>query len=134
MSPLPDDQRLTSLQLAVLRSLWERGEASVAEVHSDLCQKRDLAPTTVATLMKRLEARGLLDHRSEGRQFIYRALVDADDVGRTMATELVDDVYSGSVTGLFAHLLDEGGVSREELKEIKRMIARAEGGTDSTDP
>ncbi|MEM8713776.1 MAG: BlaI/MecI/CopY family transcriptional regulator, partial [Planctomycetota bacterium] len=99
MSPLSDDQRLTSLQLAVLRSLWERSEASVADVHADLSEERDLAPTTVATLMKRLEARGLLDHRSEGRQFIYRALVDADEVGRTMATDLVEDVYAGQVTG-----------------------------------
>lgn len=126
MSPLPDDQRLTSLQLAVLRSLWDRGEASVAQVHSDLSEERELATTTVATLLKRLEARGLLDHRVEGRQFIYCALVDADEVGRTMTTDLVDDVYSGDVAGLFAHLLDASGVSARDLKRIKELIARAE--------
>lgn len=126
MSLLPDDQRLTSLQLAVLRSLWERGEASVGEVHADLAIERELAPTTVATLLKRLEARGLLDHRAEGRQFIYRALVDSDEVGRTMTTELVDDVYAGDVKELFAHLLDETEVSASDLKAIKRMISRAE--------
>ncbi|MEM8711601.1 MAG: BlaI/MecI/CopY family transcriptional regulator [Planctomycetota bacterium] len=52
--------------------------------------------------------------------------VDADEVVRTIATDLVEDVYAGQVTGLFAHLLDEGDVSTDDLKEIKRLIARAE--------
>ncbi len=127
MSPEPE-LRLTSLQLAVLRVLWEREEASVNEVHAALQSDRKLAATTVATLLKRLEARGILAYRKEGRQFLYRALVEADEVGRTMTTELVDDVYAGDVTGLFAHLLDAKKVGAAELKEIKRLIRAAERG------
>ena len=126
MSPSPEDRRLTSLQLAVFRVLWKRGEASVAQVHAALVEDRGLAATTVATLLKRLEARGILEHRSEGRQFIYRALVDAEEVGRTMTSELVEDVYAGDVTGMFAHLLDAKGVSPEDLAKIRRLIAEAE--------
>lgn len=118
--------RLTSLQLAVLRVLWSQKEATVAEVHAALQSERKLAATTVATLLKRLEARGVLTHRTEGRQYIYRPLVEADAVGRTMTSELVEDVYAGDVTGLFAHLLDTKGVSAKDLDEIKRMIRDAE--------
>ena len=125
MSPEPE-LRLTSLQLAVLRALWDREEATVAEVHKALQPGRKLAATTVATLLKRLEARGILTHRTEGRQYIYRSLVEADEVGRTMTSELVDDVYAGDVTGLFAHLLDAKSVSAKDLKEIKRLIRDAE--------
>ena len=87
---------------------------------------RPLAATTVATLLKRLKARGILAFRQEGRQYIYRALVQADEVGRAMTSDLVDDVYAGDVTGLFAHLLDAKKVGADELKEIKRLIRAAE--------
>lgn len=126
MSPTPEP-RLTSLQLAVMRVLWEREEASVNEVHAAMKTGRPLAASTVATLLKRLEARGILSHRKEGRQFLYRAEIEADEVGRMMASELVDDVYAGDVTGLFAHLLDGRKVGAAELKEIKRLIRKAEG-------
>jgi predicted transcriptional regulator len=106
--------------------LWSQEEATVAEVHAALQSERKLAATTVATLLKRLEARGVLTHRTEGRQYIYRPLVEADAVGRTMTSELVEDVYAGDVTGLFAHLLDTKGVSAKDLDEIKRMIRDAE--------
>ncbi len=129
MSPDPE-LRLTSLQLAVLRVLWEREEATVTEVHQALKADRNLAATTVATLLKRLEARGILTHRTEGRQYIYRPLIEADDVGRTMTSELVDDVYAGDVTGLFAHLLDAKNISAADLKEIKRLIRNAERSGD----
>ncbi|QDV07469.1 Penicillinase repressor [Planctomycetes bacterium Poly30] len=125
MSPDPE-LRLTSLQLAVLRVLWRKSEASVNEVHAALQTDRPLATTTVATLLKRLEARGVLTHRTEGRQFLYRALVNADEVGRTMTSELVEDVYAGDVTGLFAHLLDTRSVSEKDLAEIQRMIQEHE--------
>ena len=120
------DLRLTSLQLAVLRVLWDRGEATVAEVHRAMSEERSLAATTVATLLKRLAARGIVKHRTEGRQFVYRALVDAETIGRTMTSELARDVYAGDAPGLFAHLLDETKVSADDLKEIKRLIRKAE--------
>ncbi len=123
------DLRLTSLQLAVLRVLWDAEEATVADVHKAMSRKRKLAATTVATLLKRLAARGIVEHRKEGRQFIYRALVDAEEVGRTMTSELARDVYAGDVPGLFAHLLDETKVSSADLKEIKRLIRKAEKDT-----
>ena len=118
--------RLSALQLAILRILWERGEASVNEVHGALGTKRKLAPTTVATLLKRLEKRGLLTHRSAGRQFLYRSLKSADEVNRSMVSGLVEDLFGGRALELFGHLLDTQEVSPKDLARIKQMIAAKE--------
>ena len=121
-----NDPRLSGLQLAVMRAVWARGEATVGDVHAALQDDRSLAPTTVATLLKRLETRGLLAHRKEGRQFVYRALVAADDVGRSLVTELARDMYGGKSADLFAHLLDAGEVTEEDLTRIRQMIEERE--------
>lgn len=131
-------ERLSGLQLALLRVLWARGEATVAEVHAEVGTARGLATTTVATLLRRLEKRGLLAHRTEGRVFVYRALVSEDEVGRQMVGGLVDDLYEGRADALFAHLLDAKGVSDDDLARIQRLLearrARAEDGAPVDDP
>jgi len=89
MPPPDQDPHLTSLQLDVMRVLWARGEATATEVHADLAPGRRLAPTTVATLLRRLERRGLLAHRTEGRQFVYRPAVSEDAVRSSMVGEVI---------------------------------------------
>ena len=64
--------RLTALQLAVMQVLWSRDEASVTDVQRAMTGRR-LALTTVATMLVRLEQRGLVSHRAEGRQYIFQA-------------------------------------------------------------
>ena len=127
MSASPDI-RLSGLQLAIMRVLWTSEEATVNTVHAALRGKRSLAPTTVATLLKRLEKRGLLAHRSEGRQFVYRPLVSAAEVGRTLVGDLVDDLYAGNSSELFAHLLDAKDIAPGDLARIKEMIESKERG------
>ena len=127
MSQNPEP-RLSRLQIAVLRIIWRRGEATVAEVWKDLQATRALAATTVATLLKRLEARGAVAHRTSGRQYVYRALLEEERVASTMTNELVEDLYEGDVAGLFAHLLDPNRVTQDDLTRIKSMIRDAEDG------
>jgi len=116
------EARLSPLQLAVLRVLWDRGEATVQDVRDGLAPEREFAQTTVATLLRRLEKRGVLTHRSEGRQFVYRPLQDADTVGRALVGELVDDLYGGRADALFAHLLEAKDVAPGDLARIKALI------------
>lgn len=113
---------LTELQLSVMRVLWDLDEATVSEVCTALRDERDLAQTTVATLLKRLEARGLLAHRSEGRQFVYRAAVTEDQVRRSMVSDLTDRLFSGDATALVSHLLSNRDVEPGDLAEVKAMI------------
>jgi len=67
---MPDATQLTDLQIALLRVLWDRREATVAEIAEALRPARDLAPTTIATLLSRLEKRGVVSHTAQGRQYV----------------------------------------------------------------
>jgi predicted transcriptional regulator len=120
---------LTDLQLAVVRAIWDRGECTVAEVQEALLPERPLAQTTVATLLSRLEKRGVVMHRATGRQFIYRATVTEDDVQRSMVDQLTDMLFEGRPTALISHVLSTREVRPAELSEVKRLIAEAESRT-----
>jgi BlaI family penicillinase repressor len=119
----PRIRRLGDLQLRILKVLWERREASVADVHAALPGGRELAYTTVATMLRKMESRGLLTHRSEGRSFIYSAKVAEADVSRGMADDLVDRLFEGSLTEAVSHLLTTREVSRAELSTLEKLIA-----------
>jgi predicted transcriptional regulator len=114
---------LTDLQLAILDILWERQEATVSDVHDVLLEERGLAATTVATILSRLEKRGVITHRSEGRQYVYRALVSRSEVCDTMVTALTDRLFQGDVAALVTHLLTESDFSAGDLARVRRLIA-----------
>lgn len=115
--------RLGDLQLRIMKVLWERGEATVAGVHEALPDGRGLAYTTVATMLRKMEGRGLVSHRVDGRSFIYSAKVAEEEVSRGMADHLVDRLFAGSLTDVVTHLLSTREVSREELNALEKLIA-----------
>ncbi len=115
--------RLGDLQLQILKVLWERREASVAEVLAALSAHTDLAYTTVATMLRKMEARRLVTHRADGRSFVYRASVAAAEVSRSMADHLVDRLFEGSLLETVNHLLTTREVSRAELNRLEELIA-----------
>lgn len=121
--PKPQTHRLGDLQLKILKVLWEQDEATVTRVHGVLNRELDLAYTTVATMLRKMELRQLVRHRVEGRSFIYRALVAAQDVSRSMTDHLVDRVFEGRLPEVVNHLLTTREVSRAELLELERLIA-----------
>jgi BlaI family transcriptional regulator, penicillinase repressor len=115
--------RLGDLQLRIMQALWERREATVADVLEAVRDPAELAYTTVATMLRKMEARGLVAHRVEGRCFIYRAKVAAEDVSRGMADHLVDRLFEGSLLDVVNHLLTTREVSRAELDQLEQLIA-----------
>ena len=117
--------RLGDLQLRILQSLWDRPDSSVAEVHAELKPERDLAYTTVATMLRKMEVRGMVTHREVGRSFLYRALVAADDVSRSVGKHLVDQLSGGSLIEAVSHLLTSREVSRDELNQLEKLIKEA---------
>jgi len=119
------DYSVTELQLAPLRVLWARSEATITEVQEALRPERELAATTVATLLTRLAKRGLVRHRVEGRQYVYRAAVTAEAVQQAMAEE-VAELFSGDVASLVSHLLSARDVNAADLERVKQLIAEKE--------
>ncbi len=120
---------LTDLQLAIVRILWAKGESSVLEVQEGLAATRRLAQTTVATLLTRLEKRGVVSHRTVGRQFVYRAMVTEPEVRRSMVGELTESLFQGRSSELIGHVISERKIGPAELGEIKRIIAEVERGS-----
>lgn len=121
------DYGLTELQLEIMAVLWARGEARVADVRDAL--DRDLAQTTVSTLLSRLEKRGLVTHRTEGRQYVYRAVVEEARVRRSIVsdlTEMADRLFAGDVAELVTQLLSESDVDADDLARVRSMIERRE--------
>ncbi len=121
--------RLGDLQLRIMKILWERGEATVAEVLDALGSEDRLAYTTVATMLRKMETRELVAHRVSGRSFIYRPTVRATEVSRSMANHLVDRLFEGSLLDAVNHLLTTREVSREELVKLERLIAQKKKST-----
>lgn len=119
---MTERQQLTELQIAILRLLWERGEASVAEIWEALYPERKLAQTTVATIVARLQRRGVLSRRTRDRQFVYRTLITEADVQHSMVSELTERLFAGDVAALVSHLLSARDMSPGDLARVRQMI------------
>lgn len=117
---------LGELQLAIMRVLWERGTASVAEVHQALPERHSRALTTIATMLSKMEKKGVVRHRNEGRLFVYEPTVSEAEVRRTMVSELADHLFGGDFKALVTHLIDEKEIDARELDSLKRAISDRE--------
>lgn len=118
--------RLADLQLAIMQVLWDQGEATVSVVREALAEDRPLAYTTVGTMLAKMEAKGLVTHRVEGRVNVYKPCQGRESVSRSMISDLVSRLCGGNVTELVSHLLDECDVTREELSRLKQLIRQKE--------
>jgi BlaI family penicillinase repressor len=117
------DITLSELQIALMRVLWRRGEASTADVAAELAD-RGLAHTTIATVLTRLEKRGVVEQRRDGRQLHYRALVDEADVRRSMVADLIGALFAGDAQELVAHLVQESEIAPGDLAKVRRRLAQ----------
>ena len=117
--------RLGDLQVAILRVLWDEGEATVTRVTEALEGKRR-APTTIATMLNKMERRGLVAHRVEGRQFVYRPTLSEKDVTHNMVADLTERLFEGNVSALVGHLLRSEEIDRDELVRLRAMIVERE--------
>lgn len=117
---------LSELQLAVMRVLWQKRKAAVAEVQEALKSERDLALTTVATVLTRLEKAGLVTHRASGRHYLYRPLVSEEEVRRSMVSALAERLFEGDVAALVSHLVSAREIKPGDLERVKRLIEARE--------
>ena len=119
-------KRLTGRQLAVMRVLWAHGEAKVSDVQRLLDLDPPLAYSTVATVLSRMEEKGLVTHRVVGRTFHYGAAMAEDSFGQSMVGELVERVFGGSPAELVNQLLESNQVDADELARIKALVKKHE--------
>jgi BlaI family penicillinase repressor len=117
---------LGGLQRAVLELVWELGEANVHQVRDRLAPKKQLAYTTVLSAMQKLEKAGWLDHRAEGKTYIYSATTSREQAGAGSVRGLLKRIFAGDAMAMFQHLIRESDLSADELGELKRLIEQKE--------
>ena len=115
---------LGALQSAIMRVLWDRGEAGSSEVYKALLDERGLAPTTIATMLRKMEAKGVVKHRAVGRQFLYRAVVSESEVRESMVNDLVERLFGGDPAALVSHLISDERIDEHELDQLREHLVK----------
>lgn len=115
------DQTPSPRELAILKVLWEIGEASVRDVHERLAPQGELHFNTVQTQLRIMDRKGLVGHRRDGRTMYYRPLYSREQA----SSRFLHGVFDGSLDQLVLSMLAAEDVSQDELKELEQIIARA---------
>jgi BlaI family penicillinase repressor len=116
---------LSEAELGIMNAVWDRGEATVADVWGSLREARGVARNTILTQMDRLVEKGWLLRDSGGHAFRYRATVPREATLSSLVSRLVDAAFGGSAEGLVLALLHGRGVSGQEAERIRAMIDEA---------
>jgi BlaI family transcriptional regulator, penicillinase repressor len=122
---MPDMPELTPAQREIMEIIWERGELSASEVRRILSQTRPVARNTVRTLIERMEEKGWITHRPDGRTFLYSAAQQRNVRIGQKVREVIETVCGGSPEALVTALLDYRGLSPTELERIRQMLSKA---------
>ncbi len=118
-------QDVTDAELEVLRVLWDGGPATIRVLADRLYPGGGTSEyATVQKLLERLEDKGHVAHRAEGRPNVYRARVQREDLVARRLRETAEQLCDGSLTPLLTHLVSAGRLSRGELQELRQLVDR----------
>ncbi len=118
----PTPPTLTPLELEIMKVIWQKGQATVREVHAVLKQRRPIAYTTVMTMMGVLASKGHLKRRPDGRAYVYRPTRSAAAAMKAMVAEFVDRVFDGAAQPLLVQLVKDRRLTKKELEDLARKI------------
>lgn len=117
---------LTDVELELMTILWKLGEGSVNDVIEGLPEDRDLAYTSVSTILRILEQKGVLKTRKEGRGHIYIPQLKKTEYETRAVRDMVDRVFEGTPLAMVRQLLGSGDIKSEDLQELKSLIQKLE--------
>ena len=124
---MPPRPPLSKAELEVARVVWSLKDASVREVHEEVLKSKEIDFTTVQTYLRRLEEKGYLKVRLEGRSRIYSPRVRPKTVIRETVDDLVERLFAGEALPLVRHLVEERNFSADEIDQLRQLIERMEG-------
>ena len=123
MSKKPSEIRLGRLELQIMSVVWDQGAATVHDVKEALARGRKPAYSTILTMMRKLEAKGYLEHDVAERTFVYRATISRRAARHSLLGDLLERVFEGSPALLVGSLVEQNHVTEDELREIRKLIA-----------
>jgi len=116
---------LTEAELRLMKILWQRGESGVSDLVAAMPDGETLAYNSVLTTVRILEQKGYVDHRQEGRAFVYRPCVAEHEASRSEVKHVLSRFFGNSRERLLLSLLGDDEVSPEELRRLKEAIQSA---------
>lgn len=123
----PEARTLTPVELELMQHVWRLGEASVADVLAALPPERQLAYTSVSTVLRILEQKGVVKSRKVGRGHLYAALVPREAYEAQSVRHLVDTLFAGEPGALVARLVEAVPLGAEDVEAIRKLL-RTKGG------
>jgi predicted transcriptional regulator len=120
----PASAQPTEVELEILKVLWERGPCALKQVCEGLRRARPVATTTVATMLKVMQEKGLVERREgeAGRGSVYSAGASREATSTGLVRRLVDMVFDGSARRLVAHMIENEKLSERDRAEIRRLL------------
>lgn len=122
---VPEAKLLTDVELELMTILWRIEEGSVAQVMDELPKGRDLAYTSVSTILRILEQKKIVETRKEGRGHIYIPILTKTDYEARTVKHVVDRVFEGAPVTLIKRLLDTVDISKKDLEDIKKLFDKS---------
>lgn len=117
---------LGETEMEVLHHVWDLGEATVKEVRNRILENREVAYTTIMTVMKNLAEKGYLKYRKDGVTYVYSAAREPESVRSNLIKDLVSKVFKGSPKELVQTLVQSEDLSESDINEIKSLIDKME--------
>ncbi len=116
---------LTELQQAILDRLWSKGPATADQMRDALSPAHRLKDSSVRTLLRRLESRGYVSHRLEGKTFVYEATMAPKRVAAHSVRQIIDRFWSGSVDQFLTGMVEEKILTPAEIARLTRKVRQA---------
>jgi len=120
----PPRKPLSELEHLVMNVIWKRPSATAEDVREALAARHPMKDSTARTVLKRLEEKGYLEHRVEGRTNIYRGLTAPQNVAVRAVRQIIDRFCGGSVEQLLIGMVDDEVLDEQELQRLAKKILR----------
>ena len=117
-----EQKLLTPLELKVMNILWQLKQAFVKEIINEWPEEPKPKNNTVSTIVRILEEKGYAGHEAQGRSHRYHPLITKGKYQQKLVRNVLDNVFSGSLTGMVSSLINQEQVSSDELDALKKMI------------
>tara|TARA_B100000678_G_scaffold15434_1_gene12211 strand:+ start:196 stop:585 length:390 start_codon:yes stop_codon:yes gene_type:complete len=115
-------ERISEAEYAIMEVIWDRHPVSATDVCEEVCEARGWSMPTVKTLLSRLVGKGALATQPDGRRFLYSPQIERADYVDGESRRLVDRLFGGRASSLFAHLAESESLTDEDLGEIERLL------------
>jgi BlaI family transcriptional regulator, penicillinase repressor len=117
---------LGELELEIMDLLWDRRASTVKDIHEHLLDRREIAYTTVMTVMARLAEKGVLKRTQAGRTYVYRTIYSRHEIAGSFMDRVKNKIFRGSLEGMFSYMLSQDSFSPDDLGKLREIIEKRE--------